>query len=80
MAGQTARGHQRSPTDDCFGDVLPLVQSDMPELGSPGKAFIGFRQNRYQRNPDLMSTRGIRLFAAELGCRFDGALVAEIYR
>lgn len=28
------------------------VESGMPELHSPGKAFIGFCRNRYQRNPN----------------------------
>lgn len=28
------------------------VQSGMPELGNPGKAFIGFCRARYQRNPN----------------------------
>ncbi len=28
------------------------VQSGMPELGSPSKAFIGFCRSRYQRNPN----------------------------
>lgn len=28
------------------------VQSDMPELGMPGKAFVGFCRVKYQRNPN----------------------------
>ena len=28
------------------------VQSGTPELGSPGKAFVGFCRSRYQRNPN----------------------------
>ena len=28
------------------------VQSGMPELGSPGKAFVGFCKNRHQRKPN----------------------------
>ena len=28
------------------------VQSGMPDLGSPGKAFVGFCRSRFQRNPN----------------------------
>ena len=28
------------------------VESGMPELGFPGKAFVGFCKKRYQMNPN----------------------------
>lgn len=50
FARQVAPGYDVHALEQDWRDWW--VQSGMPELGNPGKAFVGFCRSRYQRNPN----------------------------